>query len=49
VLPLWCPPAHTRIHRCAHHYIVWLDEDRPIIIAILHKRMDFVRRLKDRL
>jgi toxin ParE1/3/4 len=38
-----------RIHRCEHHYIVWLDEDRPIIIAVLHERMDFVRRLKDRL
>lgn len=38
-----------RIHRCEHHYIVWLDENWPIIIAILHERMDFMRRLKDRL
>jgi len=42
-------PDGIRIRRCEHHYIVWLDEDRPIIIAILHERMDFVRRLKDRL
>ena len=42
-------PDGVRIHRCGHHYVVWLDEERPIIIAILHKRMDFVRRLKDRL
>lgn len=42
-------PDGIRIHRCEHHYIVWMDEDRPIIIAILHGRMDFVRRLKDRL
>ena len=39
----------VRIHRCERHYIVWLADVRPIIIAILHERMDFVRRLKDRL
>jgi len=27
----------------------WLAEDRPTIIAVLHERMDFVRRLRDRL
>lgn len=42
-------PNNVRIHRCEHHYLVWLDEDRPIIIAILHERMNFVLRLKDRL
>lgn len=42
-------PDGVRIHRCEHHYIVWLDEDRPAIIAILHERMDFVRRLEGRL
>lgn len=42
-------PDSVRIHRCEHHYIVWLDEARPVIIAILHERMDFMRRLKDRL
>ena len=42
-------PNGIRIHRCEHHYIVWLNEDRPIIIAILHERMDFMRRLQDRL
>lgn len=42
-------PDGVRIHRCDHHYIVWLDGDRPIIIAILHERMDFVRRLKHRM
>lgn len=47
--PLEGLPDGLRIHRCEHHYIVWLDDDRPIIIAILHERMDFVRRLKDRL
>ena len=42
-------PDGICIHRCEHHYIVWLDRDRPVIIAILHERMDFMRRLKDRL
>ena len=35
----------VHIHRCAHHVIVWLAEARPIIPAILHERMDFMRRL----
>jgi toxin ParE1/3/4 len=42
-------PDGVRVHQCEHHYIVWLSESRPIIIAILHERMDFVRRLKGRL
>ena len=42
-------PNDVRIHRCEHHYVVWLDVERPIIVAILHERMDFVQRLKDRL
>jgi toxin ParE1/3/4 len=42
-------PDDVRIHRCQHHYIAWLTGERPIIIAILHERMDFVRRLKSRL
>lgn len=41
-------PDGVRIHRCEHHYIIWLNADRPIIIAILHERMDFLQRLKDR-
>ena len=42
-------PDGVPIHRCERHYIVWLEEDRPVVIAILHERMDFVQRLKDRL
>lgn len=41
-------PPDVCIFRCESHYIVWLTGDRPIIIAILHERMDFVQRLKDR-
>jgi toxin ParE1/3/4 len=39
----------VHIHRCEHHFIVWLVGGRPIIIAILHERMDFMQRLKGRL
>ena len=42
-------PEDVRIHRCEHHYVVWLVGPRPIVLAVLHERMDFVRRLKDRL
>ncbi|NJO32019.1 MAG: type II toxin-antitoxin system RelE/ParE family toxin [Sphingomonadales bacterium] len=39
----------VHLHRCEHHFIAWLIGPRPIIIAILHERMDFMRRLKGRL
>lgn len=39
----------VHIHRCEHHFIVWMAGTRPAIIAILHERMDFMRRLKGRL
>ena len=42
-------PDDVRIHRCEHHFIVWLGRARPIVIAVLHERMDCIRRLKDRL
>ncbi len=42
-------PDDISIHRCEHHFIVWLRGDRPIVIAVLHERMDFIRRLKERL
>ncbi|GHH05122.1 type II toxin-antitoxin system RelE/ParE family toxin [Pseudodonghicola xiamenensis] len=42
-------PSDVRIYRCEHHFIVWLAGPRPIIIAVLHERMEFMRHLKDRL
>ena len=42
-------PEGLRIHRCEHHYIAWIAGERPVVIAVLHERMDFVRRLKSRL
>ena len=41
-------PHDLCVLRCERHHIVWLTGDRPIIIAILHERMDFMQRLKDR-
>ncbi|MFT4565679.1 MAG: toxin ParE1/3/4 [Saprospiraceae bacterium] len=36
--------------RCQHHYIFGYREDKQIIImAILHKRMDLINRLTERL
>ena len=37
------------VHRCEQHYIFFLAEKRPIVLAILHGRMDFIARLRDRL
>lgn len=42
-------PDEVRIHRCQHHCIFWLAIDRPIIIAVLHEKMDILLRLEDRL
>ena len=37
-------------HHCERHYIFFLATDeKPIVIAVLHERMDLLRRLKDRL
>ena len=38
----------VRIYRCKHHYIIWMGENLPTIIAILHERMDFMHRLEGR-
>lgn len=42
-------PGGVCVHRCQHHFIFWIVIDRPIIIAVLHEKMDVVRRLADRL
>jgi len=40
-----------RMARCEHHYAFCLerDIDPPLIVAILHERMDLIQRLDDRL
>ncbi|PRY92069.1 plasmid stabilization system protein ParE [Hasllibacter halocynthiae] len=42
-------PEDVRVFRCEHHYIFWITSDRPIVITVLHERMELVNRLKDRL
>lgn len=42
-------PDEVCVHRCQRHYIFWLAIDRPIIIAVLHEKMDILLRLEDRL
>ena len=41
----------VRVTRCEHHFIFYLHPEthKPVIIAVLHGRMDLVTRLKDRL
>lgn len=39
---------NIRVHRCEQHYIFFLAETRPIILAILHSRMNKLARLKHR-
>jgi toxin ParE1/3/4 len=43
--------AHPKLKcaRCEHHYVFFLTGDKPIILAILHEKMDFIARLKKRL
>lgn len=40
-----------RMARCEHHYAFCLERDinPPLIVAILHERMDLIQRLGDRL
>ena len=38
--------AKLRSIRCEHHYIFFLKGDKPIILAILHEKMDFIIRLQ---
>lgn len=37
-----------QVVRCEHHYIFYIMEDVPLIIAVLHEKMDHVARLKRR-
>jgi len=41
----------VKVCHCEHHYIFYIHPDKkpPIIIAVLHERMDMLVRLKKRL
>ena len=42
---------NVSVTRCEHHYMFYLHvkQTKPVIIAVLHERMDMLARLKDRL
>lgn len=39
------------VTRCEHHYIFYIhpENGRPLILAVLHERIDFLARLQERL
>jgi plasmid stabilization system protein ParE len=39
------------VTRCEHHFVFYLhpSAEKPVILAVLHERMDMVNRLQDRL
>jgi len=40
----------VRVCRCKHHYVFYLKKNEmPVILAVLHERMDLMERLKKRL
>ena len=43
---------NLRVCRCGHHYIFFMrpqKSDKPVILAVLHERMNLLERLKERL
>lgn len=40
--------GNIHVHRCERHYIFFIGDFRPVILAILHGRMDFLEHLKER-
>jgi plasmid stabilization system protein ParE len=41
----------VRVTRCQHHYVFYIHPEgqRPLIIAVLHERMDILARIGERL
>ncbi|MEZ5918976.1 MAG: type II toxin-antitoxin system RelE/ParE family toxin [Alphaproteobacteria bacterium] len=45
-------PKNDAVHvcRCEHHYVFYIQtKEKPVVIAVLHERMDLMKRLKERL
>ena len=40
---------NLRYRHHGRHYVFWLEEPEPIVIAFLHDRMELVKHLSDRL
>ena len=46
------PSATLKVCHCEHHYVFYIclpGDNQPVIIAVLHERMDMLVRLKTRL
>lgn len=41
----------VQVTRCQHHYVFYVqpEEQKPLVIAVLHERMDMLARLGERL
>ena len=40
----------VKSHHCGHHYLFFVDQRETIVvIAVLHERMELIKRLRDRL
>jgi plasmid stabilization system protein ParE len=41
----------VRVTRCEHHYVFYVEPEgqKPLIIAVLHERMDMLARIGERL
>lgn len=44
------PEVHPDLRYCHHarHYVFWLEETNPTVVAFLHDRMELVKHLGDR-
>jgi len=38
-----------RVARCEHHYVFFIKKEIPVVIAILHEKMNLIARIEDRL
>jgi plasmid stabilization system protein ParE len=45
------PFPQVRVTRCQHHYVFYVHPEgqKPLVIAVLHERMDMLARLTERL
>jgi toxin ParE1/3/4 len=45
------PFPQVRVTRCQHHYVFYVHPEgqKPLVIAVLHERMDMLARLAERL
>jgi plasmid stabilization system protein ParE len=50
--PVFPGDSSVRVCRCEHHYVFYLrqsEQQNPVVVAVLHERMDLMQRLRERL